>query len=62
MSTWREWEGKLPFNMKKPSAEPNSGRRRHLPRLVAVDGMETKTCCGKEPEISNNTWLNAEFV
>lgn len=26
----------LPFNMKKPSAEPSSGRSEHLLRLVGV--------------------------
>ncbi|PME06504.1 hypothetical protein A8A06_07425 [Escherichia coli] len=31
---------KLPFNRKKPPAEPGSGRGSHLPRQVGGEGTE----------------------
>lgn len=33
-STWRQWEGKMYFNRKKPPAQSASGRSNHLPQLV----------------------------
>lgn len=33
-STWRQWEGKMYFNRKKPPAQSGSGRGNHLPQLV----------------------------